>query len=906
MDTPTQQDKKKEKGKGKAEEKRREAQKHGTPPSLLSGAMIFPEGNVAEEFVAQEEKKKKEGLGSPPSSEAATAANSGSGARIKELARRKFESIAAEESQSAKGSEGHSGSSGSEKESPRPDLDLPPPPISVIEVTPSPPHDPKAKHPHHHRHHARHHRRLSAGTLPTTPLSAPPTIQQVPFTEWSPLSPDGSRGVRVLQPPGSAPPHLRLMASAVDARVSPPPSPPPQRQAQGAFASADKSRSMVIVPPVKISDLKTKEDPGPPLTGPGPEAMKSPGRLARFFSIREKHAARPTVIPPQQLSGSASARPDITPASMSSPRVSARKQQRDEVWSLEDDEEERRHTEEEKETGARVSMFDEADSDENVRFFSAAEQASLPGGMWAAAAATVAGEGTEGHRIIWGGTLAKLVQYLTSEKYADREFVEAFVVSHRGFVSDDVLMELLSVRYVVHHSAEDLDWKTFKRTMLLPIRLRCVNVLKSWMTLCPEDFRGSSALVSRARAFIAKLDSASLTAKTVSRVLDKALLDTTVGREFSLPPPPEPLLYEAVQSQPSTCTFADAHPEEIARQIAMIEWSLWQAIRPQEFMNNAWVKPGKDEKAPHIIAMIKASNFRTNWVCSEILKYSERKARALALNKFVAIAERSLAINNYNAVMEIYAALQSAPIHRLRATWELLTPKAQETYDQLKKLWGAEGNWATLRETLRRVVPPCIPYLGFFLTDVTFINEGNPDFIPGTRLINFSKWRTVAAVMKEVMRFQETPMNFRPIRWIVEALHTPAMDPDQQWDRSIALEESRKKGSSKDKKLTEKLTKEIVKEEKKSRRLRKPGAEDEDSSAPSSSASSTPSTPGTPAVEKSVTPGTPAALGSATPTVISTPATVSSATPAVEKPTEKPIEKQPDQAPTAASSKEKV
>jgi len=290
----------------------------------------------------------------------------------------------------------------------------------------------------------------------------------------------------------------------------------------------------------------------------------------------------------------------------------------------------------------------------------------------------------------------------------------------------------------------------------------------------------------------------------------------------------------------------EAHPEEIARQIALHEWGLWAAIRPQEFLNNAWVKPGKEENAKHIVAMIHASNARTNWVCTEILSHSDLKSRALCLNKFIAVAEHSLALNNYNAVMEIFAALQCAPIHRLKQTWELLTPKSWETYDRLKKLWGAEGNWAALRETLRKVTPPCIPYLGFFLTDMTFINDGNPDCIPGTRLVNFSKWRTVAGVLKEVMRFQEHPMNFKPVRFIQDFLrYAPIMDPDQQWDKSVAIEESRKK-NAKDKKLLEKLAKEIERKEKRVRRLRKPGQEDVDederalSPAPESTAVSAP------------------------------------------------------------------
>lgn len=48
-----------------------------------------------------------------------------------------------------------------------------------------------------------------------------------------------------------------------------------------------------------------------------------------------------------------------------------------------------------------------------------------------------------------------------------------------------------------------------------------------------------------------------------------------------------------------------------------------------------------------------------------------------------------------------------------------------------------------MREALHRCDPPCIPYLGMYLTDLSFIEEGTPDFTPDG-LLNFSKMRMVS------------------------------------------------------------------------------------------------------------------------------------------------------------------
>lgn len=57
-----------------------------------------------------------------------------------------------------------------------------------------------------------------------------------------------------------------------------------------------------------------------------------------------------------------------------------------------------------------------------------------------------------------------------------------------------------------------------------------------------------------------------------------------------------------------------------------------------------------------------------------------------------------------------------------------------------------------MREALHRCDPPCIPYLGMYLTDLSFIEEGTPDFTPD-RLLNFSKMRMVRSDFCESFTF---------------------------------------------------------------------------------------------------------------------------------------------------------
>lgn len=72
----------------------------------------------------------------------------------------------------------------------------------------------------------------------------------------------------------------------------------------------------------------------------------------------------------------------------------------------------------------------------------------------------------------------------------------------------------------------------------------------------------------------------------------------------------------------------------------------------------------------------------------------------------------------------------------------ILLFQIKQTISKLQAVVCAEGRFRVMREALHRCDPPCIPYLGMYLTDLSFIEEGTSDFTPDG-LLNFSKMRMV-------------------------------------------------------------------------------------------------------------------------------------------------------------------
>lgn len=69
-------------------------------------------------------------------------------------------------------------------------------------------------------------------------------------------------------------------------------------------------------------------------------------------------------------------------------------------------------------------------------------------------------------------------------------------------------------------------------------------------------------------------------------------------------------------------------------------------------------------------------------------------------------------INNFSTMAAIMAGLNSTPIRRLQRTRSLLSAKTMAAFDDLDKTLDSGKNFAGYRERLKRVDPPCIPFLG--------------------------------------------------------------------------------------------------------------------------------------------------------------------------------------------------
>ncbi|GAA5883613.1 hypothetical protein JCM16303_004913 [Sporobolomyces ruberrimus] len=365
---------------------------------------------------------------------------------------------------------------------------------------------------------------------------------------------------------------------------------------------------------------------------------------------------------------------------------------------------------------------------------------------------------------IKGGTLRGLVIAATShEGRVDSSYLSAFLMTYRTFCTGHELLDQLIERYLSPEpeGLEEKESKEWEAQKLRPIRARVANLLKAWVREHMEHEETNRDLLLRIREFamttmLEKGQSLQICKSVDERM--QGVAPRTVGN-LAPGPLPSPIIPRNLKK----IKFLDIEPLELARQLTIMDGRLFQRITPQECLGKAWPKEFGSE-AVNISAMIDMSNAITRWVTETILAQDDQKKRASIVKHFVAVAERCLLLNNFSTLIHIIAGLNSTPIHRLRRTWESVSQKAMVSLGVLNNIMRPDKNYKEYRDVLRKAAPPCVPFLGVYLTDWTFIGDGNPDMLrEKPHQINFHKRQKASELILMIKLHQATTYNLSAV-----------------------------------------------------------------------------------------------------------------------------------------------
>ncbi|XP_075544373.1 rap guanine nucleotide exchange factor 1-like isoform X2 [Dermacentor variabilis] len=380
-----------------------------------------------------------------------------------------------------------------------------------------------------------------------------------------------------------------------------------------------------------------------------------------------------------------------------------------------------------------------------------------------------------------GGPADALIIHATAvPENSEKEYFyqEAFLTTYKTFVSPMDLVNKLIYRYNKFIQFSDTRQKYARWAFSLLVRVVDDLGLSDAgpdMVRCLTAF--SHQLVGRGDLSLAR----ALRAKVVEKWEAHAQLHaggpwSTTGAGGAPPGCGGSLANLRVTTQPAT--LLQFKSELLAEQMTLLDAHLFQRIDISEIL--IWAKEQNEDSSPNLTKFTEHFNKMSYWARSCILKQCDAKDRERVVVKFIKIMKHLRKINNFNSYLAILSALDSAPIRRLE--WQKNITEGLKEYCALID---SSSSFRAYRQALAETTPPCIPYIGLILQDLTFVHVGNTDYITDS-IVNFTKCWQQFHILEPMRCFKKKPFSFKRNEQIIDFFNNfeDYLSEDAMWEIS--------------------------------------------------------------------------------------------------------------------------
>lgn len=376
-------------------------------------------------------------------------------------------------------------------------------------------------------------------------------------------------------------------------------------------------------------------------------------------------------------------------------------------------------------------------------------------------------------------TLNQLVALLTDGtpktrgplKVQAEEFAAIFFGTYLSFTTPSQVLQKLIERFAIPAEVQESSTPEF----CVAIKKAVLGTLRYWIANHLSDF--NEQLRNDILAFSRKALSQSVESEVriAARFLEKSILKMfssgclTSARPEPLSPPPDSILPPHQWEPLERYTILDVDPLEVARQICLMDFKLYSQIQATDLLKCAWRDASRlRQEGNKLIGLISLFNTTASRFGHLVLSQSTLAARVQVIGFILRIMEYLDELNNFSSLMALLSALDWSPVHRLQHTFDALSSKQTTQLRNYHSLFVNSASYRNYRQRYSSVKPPSIPFAGIHLSDLTYVQDGNPDDING--LINFSKFTLIHGIVTQLTKHQSVPYHYRPLPQVLRLM----------------------------------------------------------------------------------------------------------------------------------------
>ncbi|PIK41643.1 putative rap guanine nucleotide exchange factor 2 isoform X1, partial [Apostichopus japonicus] len=210
----------------------------------------------------------------------------------------------------------------------------------------------------------------------------------------------------------------------------------------------------------------------------------------------------------------------------------------------------------------------------------------------------------------------------------------------------------------------------------------------------------------------------------------------------------------------SSVTFLQLDPIEVATQLSLRDYKIFQRIESTDFIDNLFDLPRPVQDSDALKEFEDLVNLEMFWVVSEVCLESSMVKRAKMLKHFIKIAKHCKDCRNFNSMFSLISGLGQGSVSRLKNTWDKVPSKYIKMFEDLTELLDPSRNMSKYRNLLNAesVQPPLDP------KHLLVPNSGHG--AGGTLPRKRSRERRISAALNPKKMWEEAQMARRVILYL--------------------------------------------------------------------------------------------------------------------------------------------
>lgn len=360
-------------------------------------------------------------------------------------------------------------------------------------------------------------------------------------------------------------------------------------------------------------------------------------------------------------------------------------------------------------------------------------------------------------------TLEKLIEFMTTSFEKSSECFYLCLYGYLSFTDEETLFIELVKRFhiLIPINITKSEEKYIYKQKILKIQRQIITFLQFWIEIYKDTIVLDKKLDALFEETLFLLYSYHEEYPDLNSELSKLLINLEEVRVYKNFKKLNETNFNSFKNCITSClkeivspinNFIINHPKILAEQICLFDFDNFYRISIPELLKK------KNFGGENYLFFAKNFNNFSKIISFLLLWQKNTHKRLVFFERIIDLIDRLLALKNYNTAFACYLSITHTSVERLHnSLLKKAGTKEKTKFKSFAALFDTSNNHHQLRHAQKKMLPPCIPFLGLYVKDLLNLEE-NAKLNKSEKkknMIDFHKCSKISLIIKDIDSFKE-------------------------------------------------------------------------------------------------------------------------------------------------------